>query len=72
MPSITGYENRLRTEAPHLSKGQVKKLAHRIAKRADRMQAEFDFFAELRILGIITDTTARDAIRNIEREQVAA
>lgn len=64
--TTTGYENRLRAEAPHLSRGQVKKLAHRLAKRAERMQAEFDFFAELRVLGITSDPTPRDAIRNIE------
>lgn len=74
MPEIStsGFEKRIAAEAPHLSKGQVKKAAKRIAWRAANMQAEHDFYESLRILGIITDATARDAITNIEREMAAA
>ena len=50
-----------------LSNSKAQRLAVRIARRAEKMQAEFDFFESLRILGMTTDTTARDAVRNIER-----
>lgn len=64
--STTGFEKRIAAEVPDLSRGQVKKLAARLAKRAAVMQEEFDFYAALRVLGISTDPTARDAIRNVE------
>lgn len=51
------------------SDSQISRMALKIHKRGDAVQ---DFEHGLRILGIITDTTARDAIRNIEREQVVA
>jgi len=35
------------------------------------MQEQFDFYESLRIFGVITDTTPRDAIRNMEREAAA-
>ena len=63
--STTGFEKRIAAEVPDLSRGQVKKLAARLAKRAATMQDEFDFYAALRVLGISSDPTARDAIRNI-------
>ena len=50
-----------------LSNSKAQRLAIRIARRAEKMQAEFDFFESLRVLGMTTDTTARDAVRNIER-----
>jgi len=40
---------------------------HRLNQRRD-----LGFYESMRILGIISDTTARNAIRNIEKEQVAA
>ncbi|VXB24828.1 hypothetical protein [Citricoccus sp. K5] len=48
--------------------------AHYIAGKMQRaaQRRDLGWYEALRILGIITDTTARDAIRNIEREQVAA
>lgn len=64
--STTGFEKRIAAEVPDLSRGQVKKLAARLAKRAAVMQEEFDFYAALRVLGISADPTARDAIRNIQ------
>ena len=64
--STTGFEKRIAAEVPDLSRGQVKKLAARLAKRAATMQEEFDFYAALRILGVSPDPTARDAIRNLE------
>ncbi|MGP9682022.1 hypothetical protein [Brachybacterium sp. AOP3-A1-3] len=64
--STTGFEKRIAAEAPDLSRGQVKKLAARLARRAADMQEEFDFYECLRILGMTSDTTARDAIRSME------
>lgn len=72
MPTITGYQKRIQEAVPTINKNKAERLAIKIAKRAERMQAEFDFFHELRILGITTDETARDAVRNIERERVRA
>lgn len=59
-PTTTGYEKRILEANPHLSKGVVKKLAAKVADRAKSMQAEFDFYESLRILGISPDPTARD------------
>ena len=50
-----------------LSASKAQRLAVRIARRAEMMQQEFDFFEHMRILGMTSDTTARDAVRNIER-----
>lgn len=50
-----------------LSSSKAQRLAVRIARRAEKMQQEFDFFEHMRILGMTSDTTARDAVRNIER-----
>ena len=50
-----------------LSNSKAQRLAIRIARRAEKMQAEFDFFESLRVLGMTSDPTARDAVRNIER-----
>lgn len=64
--STTGFERRIADAAPNLSRGQVKKIAARIAHRADRMQTVEDFYAQLRILGIQADPTAFRAIKNME------
>lgn len=50
-----------------LSNSKAQRLAVRIARRAEKMQQEFDFFESLRVLGMTSDPTARDAVRNIER-----
>lgn len=60
--STTGFEKRIADAAPHLSRGQVKKIAKRLAHRAERMQTVEDFYTALKILGIHSDPTARDAI----------
>ena len=44
-----------------LSNSKAQRLAVRIARRAEKMQQEFDFYEALRILGMTTDTTARQA-----------
>ena len=70
MPGITGFEKRIRAYADEhfipLSRSKAQRLALRIAKRAQAMQELFDFERELRILGIASDPTARDAVRNLE------
>lgn len=49
------------------SPSRATKIALRLARRMDRMNTVEDFYEALRILGMTTDTTARDAVRNIER-----
>jgi len=73
--TITGYQKRIMEAAPQVGKNKAERLAIKLVKRQERMQQEFDFYESLRIFGVITDTTPRDAIRNIEdaeREKTAA
>ena len=78
MPEIntTGFEKRIAAANPGLSRGKVQRLALKITKRMDSMTqfvgATEDQVYEmgLRILGIHSDPTARDAVRNAE--EVAA
>lgn len=60
--STTGFERRIADAAPDLSRGQVKKIARRLAHRAERMQTVEEFYTALKVLGIHSDPTARDAI----------
>ena len=55
-----GFQVRIMEAAPGINKNYAKRVAYRLKRRADAMQAEFDFYAELRILGMLSDTTARD------------
>lgn len=70
MVSASGFKNRLIDEAPKLginiNPNQAAKLGIKLARRAERMAVETDFYESLRILGLISDTTARDAVRNLE------
>lgn len=73
--TITGYQKRILEVAPEVGKNKAERLAIKLAKRQERMQETFDFYESLRIFGVISDTTPRDAIRNIEdaeRERNAA
>lgn len=71
MPKITttGFERRLEHEAPHLSKSQRKAAAKRIAWRMQKATQWVDatpdevYEAGLRILGIHSDPTAREALQ---------
>ncbi|KUM31612.1 hypothetical protein AQ436_00280 [Arthrobacter sp. EpRS66] len=65
--TVTGYQKKIMDAVPEMKKSKAEKLAHKIAKRAALMQEQFDFFESLRIMGIISDPTARDAVRNLER-----
>lgn len=49
-----------------ISRSKARRLGERMYRRAQSMQGEFDFYESLRILGIHTDSTARDAIMNLE------
>ncbi|MHC6175422.1 hypothetical protein [Glutamicibacter sp. X7] len=65
--TVTGYQKKIMSAVPGMKKSKAEKLAHKIAKRAADMQEQFDFYEALRILGVISDPTARDAIRNTEK-----
>lgn len=69
--TITGYQKRILEAAPAIGKNKAERLAIKLVKRQERMLEQFDFDESLRIFGVITDTTPRDAIRNIEREAAA-
>ena len=64
--TITGYQKRILEAAPEVGKNKAERLAIKLVKRQERMQEQFDFYECLRILGLISDTTARDAVRNLE------
>lgn len=64
--STHGFERRIADAAPNLSRGQIKKIARKLAHRADRMQTVDDFYAALKVLGISSDPTALTAIKNTE------
>lgn len=64
--TVTGFQKKIMQAVPDIKKSKAEKLAHKIAKRAADMQEQHDFYESLRILGVISDTTARDAIRNLE------
>lgn len=64
--TATGFKNRIIEANPGINVRYAERVANRLKRRADRMQERFDFDRELRILGIISDPTSRDAIRNIE------
>lgn len=51
-----------------MSRSKARRLGERMWRRAQDMQETFDFYESLRVLGIHADSTARDAIRNVERE----
>ena len=76
--TVTGFEKRIREARPELGRRLARKLAERINRRMDYYTRFVDLPVEsvyeegLRILGIMSDPTARDAVRNIEREAAAA
>lgn len=72
MTTATGYEKRIAEwHAAHglpISKGKTQRLALRLAKRQAPLTEDFE--DALRNLGIVSDPTPREAIRNIEAEAV--
>lgn len=73
MPEMTlaGWKRKIKDycEANGIAKSdrQIKNMAGVISKRMAAMNEETDFYTALRILGLSSDTTARDAVRNMER-----
>ncbi len=69
--TASGFQNRIIRfcfdNGIEISNSKARKLSIRLARRMDAMSEEFDFYESLRILGMTTDTTARDAVRNLER-----
>ena len=55
--SVTGFQKRIMEAG--VSKSKAARLAHRLKKRAAAMQEQFDFYRELRILGIIPDESGQ-------------
>ncbi|MGP5395974.1 hypothetical protein [Arthrobacter rhombi] len=64
--TTTGFEKRVIEAVPGVKKSRAQRIAAKLVKRQARMNEQFDFEESLRILGIITDTTARDAVANLE------
>ena len=48
------------THGIEISNSKARKLSIRLARRMEAMNEQFDFFESLRILGMTTDSTARD------------
>ena len=63
MPENTawGFQQRIMAEFPDTNKNYAKRVAYRMKRRMDSMTEVFDFYEALRILGMTTDTTARQA-----------
>ena len=49
------------THGIEISNSKARKLSIRLARRMEAMNEQFDFYESLRILGMTTDTTARQA-----------
>ena len=70
--TTTGFEKRIAQAAPALSKSKVQRLALKITKRMQSSARFADAPPEavyevgLRILGIIPDLTALEAVENVE------
>ena len=69
--TASGFQNRIIEfcfdHGIEITNSKARKLSIRLARRMEAMTEEFDFYESMRILGMTTDTTARDAVRNIER-----
>ena len=65
-----GFKQRILTYCAEagieMSGSKARRLGERMWRRAESQQEEFDFFAALRILGIQSDPTAREAVYNVE------
>ena len=64
LETMTEVQAYILRERPGTNKHFAKRSAQKLVKYRDDIGT---FFECLRILGMTTDTTARDAIRNIER-----
>lgn len=64
--TATEYKNEIIAAVPGVNHNFAQRCAKRMKRAADRHTEQFDFYASLRILGLIADNTARDAVRNLE------
>lgn len=68
-----GYRQRIQAwcseNGVEMTRAKARRFGERMYRRAQAMQGEFDFYESLRVLGIHTDSTARDAIKNIDRSR---
>jgi len=64
MPTQRELQRELLAKNPHYSQGQAKA----VAKKMDWIERN-GFFEKLRIQGTISDPTAREAVKNIERAE---
>ena len=62
----TACEAKVHAAIPDVKKSRAQRIAGKLVKRAERMGETFDFYESMRILGLISDTTARDAVANLE------
>lgn len=71
-PTATGFQNRILEAVPGMNPRYAQRLAYRTKRRMDWATRWVDAPVEtvyeegLRILGIHSDITARDAVRNME------
>ena len=70
--TATGFKKRILAAVPDMNERYAQRLAYRVNRRMDHYTRFVDLPVEsvyeegLRILGIMPDPTARDAVRNIE------
>ncbi|MGP5219461.1 hypothetical protein [Arthrobacter rhombi] len=69
MPEIltaSEYKNEIIAAVPGVNHNFAARCAKRMKRTAENRAEQFDFYESLRILGIVTDNTARDAVANLE------
>ena len=64
----TGVKNMIIQAVPGINERYAQRAAYRMIRKQEKHAETLDFYQQLRILGIISDPTPRDAIRNIERQ----
>lgn len=69
--TITGWKKSIREHCNahgiNKSDSQISRMATKLHKRAEFNLDKSNFFEAMRILGLISDTTPRDAVDNMER-----
>ena len=70
--TATELQGEIIAAVPGVNRTYAKRCAYRMKRAADRHEEKHDFYTALRILGLISDTTARDAVSNLEKELIPA
>lgn len=76
--TATGFQNRILEAVPNMNRNYAKQVAYRLKRRMDfdtrwvGASEEVIYEEGLRILGIITDSTARDSVKRIELQDMIA